>query len=182
MNGTETRNIPTSFSLSLSFFFLLLSPPLWISVCLSAQCDLPGHRALQDVPSHGHLETRLRLPGQHQVRALRSLRYPLKPSRNSSPCDALVQKEEMFQHECDGPRFQRPTAECYAGWLSLSCCSPPVSLSLTIAWLNMLNPLWMVLCMQAEQFTLSLPSAFWYFETSLKALKVVNTQPKGLGV
>lgn len=69
---------------------------------LSAQRDLPGHRSLQDVPSHGHLETRLRLPGQHQVRALRSPRYPLKLARNSAPYDILLGMEMMFHLECDG--------------------------------------------------------------------------------
>lgn len=52
----ESYNLRSSLSLSAC-----------VNVCLSAQRDLPGHRTLQDVPSHGHLEAGLWLPGQHQV-------------------------------------------------------------------------------------------------------------------
>lgn len=58
----------------------------------AAQRDLPGHRTLQDVPSHGHLETGLRLPGQHQVRALAFLW--LQPSRNSPAFEKNVLMDE----------------------------------------------------------------------------------------
>lgn len=34
-------------------------------VCFPAERYLLGHRLVQNVPSHGHLEARLWLPGQH---------------------------------------------------------------------------------------------------------------------
>lgn len=65
---------------------------IFIPCVSAAQRDLPGHRTLQDVPSHGHLETGLRLPGQHQVRALASLR--LQTSRNSPAFEKNVLMDE----------------------------------------------------------------------------------------
>lgn len=94
-----------------------LALPLWISLCPLAQCDLPGHRTLQDVPSHGHLETRLRLPGQYQVRALRSPRYPLKSSRNSAFLVTFCYRWKGSFKVCDGlASAKRPTAALSPVW------------------------------------------------------------------
>lgn len=119
MNGSETGK-HTSFSTLLLLLLLLLSLLLWISVCLAAQCDLPGHRTLQDVPSHGHLETRLRLPGQHQVRALRSPRYSLMRHRKRSAFCYLwsqVQWNRVWRNKSELP-------------------SPPASYRLMNPWLT----------------------------------------------
>lgn len=59
------------------FLMLILSMSLSF-LPVSAQCHFPRYRSLQDVPSHGHTEAGLWLPGQHQVRALWSPRYPSK--------------------------------------------------------------------------------------------------------
>lgn len=71
------------------------------------------------------------------------------------------------------------TARLCLVWVVSSWLFPPVSFGLMNPWLK--SNFCVVLCIQgsvSEQFPLPCLH-FWYFKTSLKALKVANTQPKG---